>query len=556
MFLEFVLLFILKIKCKLTRRNQLPHICNKYGYETLRLYRKYEATYRRFEKAQCDVQFLEICRSNEVFPNFIKFKLYRRSLYSTPLYKDALWSLLNNEINFKLDKVNSLRSLLFTLNCDLKSELSFCDYVSLTSVIRTNLQSYIDRVKSTHEKKLGKLNLTSPKFLNPDAIIFNFSDYVLSQREKFLLSLGLNFNLPFFKKSFTDFYLPLEKLASDCKHLPGSSAFNSFINKLSFLARDTFNKLSKLRFSSIFFFKSDFKLLKALGSNNDIIVSRPDKGNGVVILNRVDYLSKMNDIISDGSKFHKIIDDLKKVTYRIEDKINRFLKSMSDRGVLSHDTYNQLRVTGSNLGVLYGLPKIHKSNIPLRPILSAYSMANYKLAKFLVPWLSPISSNQYTLTNSYSFCHDILRALSDGFMVSFDVSNLFTNVPLQETIEIILNHFFRSRDSLFNNFNRKLFKKLLDLSMYNSFFTFDGSIYQQVDGLAMGSPLGPIFANIFMCSLEASVFAQCNPSLRPLFYRRYVDDTFAIFPSEKQAVSFFEFINNFHPKINFTIEKE
>ncbi len=82
-------------------------------------------------------------------------------------------------------------------------------------------------------------------------------------------------------------------------------------------------------------------------------------------------------------------------------------------------------------------------------------------------------------------------------MASFDVTSLFTNIPVDETIEIIANHIFASC-MYFEGFDRSQFIKLLSLSVKNCHFIFNGRIYQQIDGVAMGSPLGPLFANIFM----------------------------------------------------------
>ena len=72
----------------------------------------------------------------------------------------------------------------------------------------------------------------------------------------------------------------------------------------------------------------------------------------------------------------------------------------------------------------------------------------------------------------------------------------------------------------------------------------------------MGSPLGPIMANAFMCSLEEQMMDENPLTYRPLFYRRYVDDTIALFRSKEAAESFLEYINRLHPNIKFTIEHE
>ena len=86
-------------------------------------------------------------------------------------------------------------------------------------------------------------------------------------------------------------------------------------------------------------------------------------------------------------------------------------------------------------------------------------------------------------------------------MASFDVTSLFTNVPVDETIETISNQIFANRMAnrmIFEGLDRSQFIKLLSFAAKNCHFTFNNRIYQQIDGVAMGSPLGPLFANIFM----------------------------------------------------------
>jgi hypothetical protein len=80
-------------------------------------------------------------------------------------------------------------------------------------------------------------------------------------------------------------------------------------------------------------------------------------------------------------------------------------------------------------------------------------------------------------------------------MASFDVTSLFTNIPLDETIEIIADRLFSN--AIRFHLTRSEFKQLLNCAVKNCHFLFNGSLYQQVDGVAMGSPLGPLFANIF-----------------------------------------------------------
>ena len=140
-------------------------------------------------------------------------------------------------------------------------------------------------------------------------------------------------------------------------------------------------------------------------------------------------------------------------------------------------------------------------------------------------------------------------------MASFIVTSIFTHIPLQATVEIISNKSLMI-SVLFHGFDKSQFTKLLEIVVQDTRFLFNKDIYKQVDGVSMGSPLGPIMANIFMCFLEEQMLEGCPLAYRPLFYRRYVDDTFTLFKSRDDADNFLQHINSLHPNIKFTIEHE
>ena len=142
-------------------------------------------------------------------------------------------------------------------------------------------------------------------------------------------------------------------------------------------------------------------------------------------------------------------------------------------------------------------------------------------------------------------------------MASYDVSNLFTNVPLTETINIILDELFTSPSSTFLGLTRNLFRTFLELAVTNSFFfLFNGRLYKQVEGLGMGLPAAPTFSNIFMSYHEKKILNSCPTAFAPVFYRRYVDDTFVLFRNKQHAQLFFDHINSHHQSLKFTMEIE
>ena len=106
---------------------------------------------------------------------------------------------------------------------------------------------------------------------------------------------------------------------------------------------------------------------------------------------------------------------------------------------------------------------------------------SYNIFKFLVPILSKLTVNEYTVENSFKFCQDVgnLSNSDNLFMASFDVENLFTNVPLNETINIILDQLFTLPNSTVIGLTKALFKNLLELSVLNSFFIFNDKLFKQ-----------------------------------------------------------------------------
>ena len=150
---------------------------------------------------------------------------------------------------------------------------------------------------------------------------------------------------------------------------------------------------------------------------------------------------------------------------------------------------------------------------------------------------------------------DYIRKLDgqiDSFTCSFDVGSLFTNVPLDETIAICADTLYNIPDSQ-PCILKEVFVELLHSATSTVEFSFDNTIYRQIDGVAMGSPLGPGLANIFVGCFEQKLFSEIS---KPAAYFRYVDDTFVIFQNEKESEEFLIRLNGLHSSLQFTFEKE
>ncbi|XP_046848123.1 uncharacterized protein LOC124441700 [Xenia sp. Carnegie-2017] len=164
---------------------------------------------------------------------------------------------------------------------------------------------------------------------------------------------------------------------------------------------------------------------------------------------------------------------------------------------------------------MYGLPKIHKEGAPLRPILAMINSAQHELAKQLSVVLSPVLErfSTYALKDSFTFTDELKQQnfsiYSNLTMCSFDVTSLFTNVPLEETIEICAQNLFHS-DTTLPDMSENAFRELMMAATKGVEFSFDDTMYKQIDGVAMGSPLGPVLANIFVGYHECKMLASSD----------------------------------------------
>ena len=279
-------------------------------------------------------------------------------------------------------------------------------------------------------------------------------------------------------------------------------------------------------------------------------------------MDKADYLRLLCDAsVCDSTKCTQCSTERQKARGRPPKHYHPLLEKENELNIKVHNILpkslaDALCPKGSRLSHLYELPRTHKPELSMRPILSETGTYNYPLAKWLEEKLKPLSTNAYTISDIFQFSQDIRNTSIDVdlILVSYDVTALFTNVPAHETITILVEKAFSGNcfnDTYDLNLTKDQLRKLLELATTKQLFQLNGTLYEQVKGVAMVSPLGPLLANTFMCSIEEKL--EENNEL-PSFYKRYEDDTLAIMPDHNEANAFLDKLNACQGNIKFTME--
>ena len=285
-----------------------------------------------------------------------------------------------------------------------------------------------------------------------------------------------------------------------------------------------------------------------LKKDSELHITRADKSNCVVILNHEDYISKMETLLGDENTYSKLNKNpLETVNSEFNRHLKKYLKGY-EHMVKSFSTISP------SLPYMYGLIKTHKPNNPIRPIICSRGSASYILSKWLVSILSPLVG---TISNSHINNNtDLITKLQnintsyDFILVSFDITSLFTRVPVCDLLlyleDELNNHVFPLPGNTIIN--------LIKLCVVDSKFVFCGNYYSQKFGMSMGNPLSPVLSNLYMEFFEKHLLPDILPP--DVIWHRYVDDIVCIWPIHHDLESFMVNLNNLVPSIKFTREIE
>lgn len=515
----------------------------------------------KFKIWSLNIWFLQQCLRLELVPHFIYFKFDNSSRAASLARHHAIRTWLRNEIKSWYNKQYHLRIKIWFLHGELTSFLHPAIWDCLDCNNRDKIESISSVKIQKLRSKLSRLNSFSfNRFQNkpypdlPHNFTFhqrtlNLSSTRFTPSEYDTFNLGLKFSpkpVSFNKKEHISLLASSERILR-------LGQFDNPTTLATEISSEFNSKLTHCQFSSFNNLHKNIKSINSKIKEDDLIVTKADKGNCVVILDKPAYITKTITFLSSPDFLPLNKNPLTSYNTKIRKKINDSNDTLIALGTSS----SKLLISNPHPPVLYSLPKIHKENIPIRPIVSFINSPAYKLANFL----NKIFNSYLQVSSPFSIKNtsQLINSLSDfpippnSFLVSFDIKNLFPSVPSGECVDIVSNLF---SSSTLNPTHIPVLLSLLKITLDQNFFVFNNKFYQQLTGLAMGSPLSPLLSEVFLKNLEINIITS-NQLFKNhvVFWRRYVDDIFCIFNGDHTDLSnFILFLNSIHPNIEFTHE--
>ncbi|UYV68421.1 hypothetical protein LAZ67_5004283, partial [Cordylochernes scorpioides] len=265
--------------------------------------------------------------------------------------------------------------------------------------------------------------------------IVNLSSIPLSEKEERVLALGLHY-VPPDKPDIPRLIAGVEGALKNLNHMETLRIRHAVIQVL------------RRPYHPVPYARDHRSLIQKLKKTSSLVITKADKGNQTVLMDRADYEGKMMNILADTSTFTNISTSAKDAMVK---GYKSSLRNLMKAKQITKEQLTQFTGSLTRDAYIYGAPKIHKPGVPLRPIIAYHLSPAHTLAKYLAQLLSPImkiNPNQYNITHPPSFVQEItqMQPPAHHIMVSFDVTALYLSLP-HALILNKLQSFLKSADS-------------------------------------------------------------------------------------------------------------
>jgi len=455
------------------------------------------------------------------------------------------WFKENSRISKKIEW------LTFKMNDRIKKDIKPIKYF-YDDNNRNELQiSLKNETNSLAEINISPNNFKLDSSLNElhDNWFVNLSNKTIPNEVRLLLQLGDRFSLPVMKRDKDKLIVEFIKCIEKNLFKEGESICSTIRNQSIPIIKRMSKKTNNMNSNEKLLLKCLQQTKSFVKDNPDILFTKADKGNATVAMDSSEYNNRMIDIFSDSNTYTVIKKDpIKKLSNNVRNVLSGWLK----KEYIDIRTYRKLLITDGVLPRAYGLPKLHKKGYPLRVIVSSLKSPLYEFACFLHNIIKiSIPEAFSSVSNSFKLVRELNgKILEPGHaFASLDVVSLFTNVPIEYAYEGILNRWNLIECN--TAIPKDEFINAIKLVLESTFFSFNKTVYKQIFGTPMGSPLSPIIADLVLRDIETKALKRL-PFELPL-YRRYVDNILLV-ASFDQFNKIVETFNSFHVRLQFTLE--
>ena len=224
--------------------------------------------------------------------------------------------------------------------------------------------------------------------------------------------------------------------------------------------------------------REEYQVLKQIKNDKTRMVLTADKGVSMVVVDREEYIQKSEDLLQQHN--YKILQS--DPTTKYKNKLISLLKTIKAECGMDDNTYRRLYPRGAGLPKYYGLPKVHKPGMPLRPIISSIGSVIHATAKELSRILKPlVGKSTHHVKNNMDFIQSVegIQLKPEECMMSFDVEAVFKSVPIEPAIFIIEKHLEEDKDLHQRTaMTVKHISCLLELCFRTTYFIFQDRLYK------------------------------------------------------------------------------
>ncbi|UYV70929.1 hypothetical protein LAZ67_8001139 [Cordylochernes scorpioides] len=486
----------------------------RFGNEALKQARRFEKLRLSLNQWKQHLAFNHQCLSRQIIPPSLILKDPVRTNYSRKILLQTGKKLTNARIkncHYNIHKIELNINALIPRLQDLIDDSHFTMLVEYIDAKCVNIRT---KIRNSQLQKLNKWSNKPQIQSTTNDNVINLSKQPIPPEAISLLSKGLNF-VPSQK---LDIPRTIASIETSIKNLADSNKEKIRTEVIPILKNLTRQNKTNIN-------HEERKAISFLKENNNIIISPSDKGKNTVIMDIADYDSKIHQLLQDKEIYELLtINPLQNIIKDFNRNLNRIKRTHK----LDNKVVEKIRASKRDLPIFYGLPKIHKPNNPLRPIVSYTGSPIYPLAKYLSTIISPFQKFlPHTVQNATSMV-EVMQGIAipqNYHMVSFDVESLYTSIPHKEAISEI-SKCMDTNPQLNLTISKEALEDLLELCLSFSYFSYKNQYYKQIKGLPMGNPISSALANIYMNHIDNIIIATKH--LKIIAWKRYIDDIICI----------------------------